>query len=895
MTRRSAIAAVCLALAALPCPAQVPALLNYQGRLVSGTELVNGSVGLSLRFYDAVAAGNLLYEDSNTVTVVDGLYSTFIGDDTTAGSLAGALTNAEVYIEVAVNGAALAPRERLAAVGYAALAGDVPGNVFWRATGNTGLSASASFVGHRDGVPLDFRVNNARALRLVPQAASPHVIGGHTANTTDTDTAGATIGGGGRAGAPNRIDSVTSYGTIGGGAANRIGDGSFVTEASTIAGGLSNQTSSSGTTVGGGQQNTAKALYATVSGGFGNRAEGNSATVAGGSENTASNNYAIVLGGSANTAGGAYSLAAGSGAVADHEGTFVWADTSVADYFRSSATNQFLIRAANGVGINTRGPFTDALTVNGGIRATGIVYGASFVGGGSGLTMLNGTNIAAGTVSNAALAQGAVTGAKVLDGSLSGADMAANTFWETDGNAGTDSTDFLGTTDAQPLALRANNMVGLRLYGGGASPNVVGGYTDNTADVSVAGATISGGGGSAALLEANRVSDSFGTVGGGAGNRAGDSGGSVLDAAYAVVGGGWKNAANGPASVIGGGALNTANGTGAAVGGGSNNTARSENSTVAGGHRNDAAAVGTFVGGGVANVATGLCSAIAGGTSNRIDSTALFTFIGAGYGNVARSDYAVLAGGVQNSMDGFADYAAIVGGQRNELTDLAYGSFIGAGYDNTISGRWAVVISGRNNSAGNDFAVVGGGSNNTAQGLFAVVPGGLRNSATGYCSIAAGQRAKAVHDGSFVWADTQAADFSSTMANQVALRASNGVWIAQEAGENTAVPFGTHYRDNAVVAWAKVDDDGTLTDSFNVDTVTNAAVGRYDVLLKSGGKGASQLIPVANAELDAQPASAATVRLVSIDQTATNHFRVYINDGTFAPVNTEFTVVVFGR
>lgn len=105
--------------------AQPPSLINYQGRLVDGTNLVNGNVALSLRLYDDAVAGALLYEDSNTVTVVDGLYSTFLGDDTVSGSLTVALTNAGIWIESVVNGVALLPRERVASVAYALMSGGV--------------------------------------------------------------------------------------------------------------------------------------------------------------------------------------------------------------------------------------------------------------------------------------------------------------------------------------------------------------------------------------------------------------------------------------------------------------------------------------------------------------------------------------------------------------------------------------------------------------------------------------------------------------------------------------------------------------------------------------------------------------------------------------------------
>jgi hypothetical protein len=100
-------------------PAQAPALINYQGRLLNGTNLVNGNVGLSLRLFNAASGGTTLYEDSNNVTVVDGLYSTYIGDNTTTGDLQSALANTQVWLQVVANGVALSPRERIASVAYA--------------------------------------------------------------------------------------------------------------------------------------------------------------------------------------------------------------------------------------------------------------------------------------------------------------------------------------------------------------------------------------------------------------------------------------------------------------------------------------------------------------------------------------------------------------------------------------------------------------------------------------------------------------------------------------------------------------------------------------------------------------------------------------------------------
>jgi hypothetical protein len=75
-----------------------------------------------------------------------------------------------------------------------------------------------------------------------------------------------------------------------------------------------------------------------------------------------------------------------------------------------------------------------------------------------------------------------------------------------------------------------------------------------------------------------------------------------------------------------------------------------------------------------------------------------------------------------------------------------------------------------------NFAAVGGGLGNTAGGSSSTVPGGFANDALGDGSFAAGQRAKANHDGAFVWADDSSnADFESQRANQFRARANGGV------------------------------------------------------------------------------------------------------------------------
>ena len=67
---------------------------------------------------------------------------------------------------------------------------------------------------------------------------------------------------------------------------------------------------------------------------------------------------------------GDYSVAMGWHGEAHHHTTFVWADGSDAAHFTSTANDQFLIRAAGGVGIGKNNPATQ-LDVNGVITATG--------------------------------------------------------------------------------------------------------------------------------------------------------------------------------------------------------------------------------------------------------------------------------------------------------------------------------------------------------------------------------------------------------------------------------------------------------------------------------------------------------------------------------------------
>jgi hypothetical protein len=182
----------------------------------------------------------------------------------------------------------------------------------------------------------------------------------------------------------NLIQTNASYGFIGGGISNII-QSSF---SATIAGGTNNSVGSDMTTIGGGGQNAigSNSSSGTIAGGRFNIIGDNAlvSTIGGGFENTVASgaNYATIPGGSFNYAAGSNSLAAGNQAQATNDGTFVWADTEGVP-FSSTGTNQFLVRASGGVGINTNNPGSAALNVAGTLRAT------SFQGDGSGLINVN--------------------------------------------------------------------------------------------------------------------------------------------------------------------------------------------------------------------------------------------------------------------------------------------------------------------------------------------------------------------------------------------------------------------------------------------------------------------------------------------------------------------------
>jgi hypothetical protein len=117
------------------------------------------------------------------------------------------------------------------------------------------------------------------------------------------------------------------------------------------------------------------------------------------------------------------------------------------------------------------------------------------------------------------------------------------------------------------------------------------------------------------------------------------------------------------------------------------------------------------------------------------------------------------------------------------------------------------------------------------------------------------------------------------------------------AGEAMTITVGDRYRDNAIVAWAKVTGGvpGVIQAEFGISAVDHYATGCFKIYLDINAANSASLIPMAIAEIDTAPANATQIRIVSVNQLAANIFDVYINDGNGDLVNNDFVFMVTAR
>jgi hypothetical protein len=557
----------------------------------------------------------------------------------------------------------------------------------WSLTGNSGTNPATNFLGTTDAQPLVIKVNNQETFRFnAPGTTAPgwsiqrgggNTRGLHAVDLQSSRSSATQVASGNYSVITGGIDNTASgWGSVVGGGSSNTASGiaSFVgggyvntasAQYSVVGGGTGNTASGYTSVVGGGSGNTASEYYSVVGGGQANTASGYTSVVGGGYVNTASGVYSVVGGGFANVAsggssfvgGGAYNTASGAYSaipggfnltVGDRSfgfsGQTTWTETDLSDSSNIAAfvdvdlwlynvrdqASQLRLYEPSGSGTNFTAFRAQA-------QASDIIYTLP-------ASLTPTTTVAAGILQTDA------------SGNLSWLDPSAlggggGSGWSLTGNSGTNpSTNFLGTTDNQPLVIRVWGQETFRFNAPGSS---------------APGWSIQRGGGNTRGLHAVDLQSS----------RSDPA--QVASGDYSVIVGGYGNTASGYTSVVGGGLYNTSSGSYSVVGGGDGNTASGSYSFVGGGVVNTASGSGSFVGGGDGNTASGLLSVVGGGRQN--NASGYRSVVGGGYGNTASGAYSAIPGGFNLTVG--ARSFGFSGQTSTTQTDLSDSSNIAAFVD----------------------------------------------------------------------------------------------------------------------------------------------------------------------------------------------------------------------
>lgn len=166
-------------LPALPLSAEVPSLINYQGRLTDAQgNPVTGNRTMAVRVYDAATGGNLTYQETiGSIEVRNGTYR--FGFGASGNGLAAVLTGAD-YLALSVNGTEETTRTRLLAVPFALRSEDAQGLVAQSKL--LSLSGNLVFGNGMVNVPLqrNLTITNEGFLKLtVAQISLPNGFSGN--------------------------------------------------------------------------------------------------------------------------------------------------------------------------------------------------------------------------------------------------------------------------------------------------------------------------------------------------------------------------------------------------------------------------------------------------------------------------------------------------------------------------------------------------------------------------------------------------------------------------------------------------------------------------------------------------------------------------------------------
>ncbi len=639
----------------------------------------------------------------------------------------------------------------------------------------------------------------------IQRAAVYATISGGQENIIGYSGRWATISGGRN----NTIDSTADYTFIGGGQGNFSGRSAWH---STISGGQNNTVGSLSTnaTIGGGENNrvTYSGRWATIGGGRGNTIDSTAdyATVAGGKNNYIGRQaWNSLIGGGDSNRISATSLASAIGS--GHANTIDSANYSVIAGGRGltlKGDNSFGF-LANPLGNNNMSISDDDVAVFGNtdlwlVNNDGIVSKLKFFTQRFGEGPFPSTqayssfeaptsqtaNIeyilpdTAGIVGDV-LSVASVSGTQVtLDWGAGGSGSG----WSLTGNASTNpASNFIGTTDNQPLYIRVNNDTVMRYVPDPTSPIIYGGYRTNNIGSNSSGSIIAGGG-DATYPNTIGNRSIHNMLSGGIGNEIQDSvQGSV------IAGGKWQIIHRlGEFNAISGGRSNEIEDSASysAISGGLNNHiySNTEFSTISGGVANiiGVASDRVTIAGGNLNTIwdSTLGASIGGGIGNDIAANSQYTTIGGGKAHYIYSDHAsTISGGEMNRMLGNTRSSVIAGGDTNLMGAGVSRSVISGGGKNYIgdTSSYSVISGGHTNSIGRytDYALIAGGRYDTIESGadHSSILGGFRNKigaaatfstiAGGYGLTLSGSRSFGFHaDGGFFTSKPMEVDASYT-------------------------------------------------------------------------------------------------------------------------------------
>ena len=341
MRREIALAALWVTLVSL-APA-APNTMTYQGSLLrgDGTPVGNGNYSMRFSVYGTATGDSALWQETDTnVAVMNGLFSTSLGDGIPLGTLFALYSNLwlEIAIDLDKSGTFTAseiytPRQKVASAPWAMDADTLDGKHVAQLGDIMGVTAGTGLLGGGTSGSVTLSADTAYLQRRVTGTApAGQFIRAINANGTVVAAADQT---------GNDWHITGNIGTTSG--THFLGTRDYAaldlrtsnTRALRLEPALDLAGRPAPNVIGGAETNAVgpRTFAAAVGGGY---------------QNTASDRYATVAGGGGNTASGAYSFAAGCYARANRDGCFVWADDTNAGIY-AAGDDRFIVRANGGI------------------------------------------------------------------------------------------------------------------------------------------------------------------------------------------------------------------------------------------------------------------------------------------------------------------------------------------------------------------------------------------------------------------------------------------------------------------------------------------------------------------------------------------------------------------